>query len=117
MVDLSLRLARRMLDKKLVAPCLPVVAYYLKYRAGQRNEDRMYIQKWVIISPKTLIFPREINVFGEMVQSFILPTWGDLRRFGFSKLLASLELGPGSWELGAGSWECYSNCSVSECRC
>ena len=30
----------------------------------------MYIQKWVIISPKTLIFPREINVFGEMVTHF-----------------------------------------------
>ncbi len=30
----------------------------------------MYIQKVVLISPKTLIFPREINVFGEMMIHF-----------------------------------------------
>ena len=39
-------------------------------RADQRNEDRMYIQKWVIIFPKTLIFLGNIIVFGEMNTTF-----------------------------------------------
>ena len=37
-----------------------------------------------------------------IVEVINLHTWYTSGRTGFSKLLASLELGPGSWELGAG---------------
>ena len=39
------------------------------------------------------------------IEVFIFTTWVMLGNAGLSNLLASLELGPGSWELGAGYCE------------
>ena len=57
-----------------------------QYRAGQWNEDRMYIRKGVFIFPKTLIFPREYqrvrsddHQFSD-VHSVLIPLGGTVRR-------------------------------------